>query len=549
MWNRPYRTARLVRFAAWTLICWVIVFWRLGYLPLLDPDEAHYAEITREMSAAHEWAVPLMEGKPVIDKPVLFHWLQGAAFSLLGQTELAARMPSAISCLLLLAITFWCGTRLFGRETGERATLMLATIPATFALSSIAIFDMLFTLCLFGALACFAIGAIEDRPRLQYLACVLVAGAVLTKGPVAAFLLGITAVLCLVHPDTRRLLLKIRWLEATAIVCTLAMPWFFWMWGRFQSDFVREYVLQNNLWLFGKHLYRRQNYPFFYGRVFLTAFLPWSPLVIARLVDLVHARRFRALLAGEVILYAWMTAVIGFFTLSKFKLDSYIFPAAPAVSLLAAHAWQKARQEDVDSSTVRITLLATCFALVVGGVTIWFFLFNIDLPIPHSAVLLPAALIAGGTTFAIQLIRARLRPSEWGGVLIMSLLCGYATIVTLGFPILERARPTREIARWLSTATTPDSVVGVYHLEKWKASLRFYGGRRIETLNNIDEARAFFANNPAGRCVMTQRDHKRLNDEGLALDVFYRRDAVVATEGRGIRRQRWGGVVVAGRSP
>ena len=59
--------------AGWAVTCWIVVFWRLGYLPLFDPDEAHYAQITREMSAAHQWIVPLLEKKPYIDKPVLFH--------------------------------------------------------------------------------------------------------------------------------------------------------------------------------------------------------------------------------------------------------------------------------------------------------------------------------------------------------------------------------------------------------------------------------------------------------------------------------------------
>src|SRR6266542_5937504 len=92
-----------LRCVGWATIIWIVMFWRLGYLPLLDPDEAHYAQITREMSTAHEWLVPLLDGKPHIDKPVLFHWLQGTAFWLLGRTEFAARMPSALAALLLMA--------------------------------------------------------------------------------------------------------------------------------------------------------------------------------------------------------------------------------------------------------------------------------------------------------------------------------------------------------------------------------------------------------------------------------------------------------------
>ena len=45
----------------WSLVCWVIVFWKLGYVGLID-DEAHYAELTRQMLQHNSWLVPLLDG-------------------------------------------------------------------------------------------------------------------------------------------------------------------------------------------------------------------------------------------------------------------------------------------------------------------------------------------------------------------------------------------------------------------------------------------------------------------------------------------------------
>ena len=87
----------LVKSLAWIALCWVVVFWRLGYLPLLDPDEAHYAQITREMMRAHEFIVPLLDGQPHIDKPVLFHWLQALSFTAFGQNFVPAGTTRAAS--------------------------------------------------------------------------------------------------------------------------------------------------------------------------------------------------------------------------------------------------------------------------------------------------------------------------------------------------------------------------------------------------------------------------------------------------------------------
>src|SRR6476619_3824931 len=122
---------RWLAWAGWGAVVWVVVFWRLGYASLLDPDEAHYAELTREMLHSGSWLVPLLDGKPFIDKPVLFHWLQGASVMLLGETEFAARLPSALAAVSLFAVTRWVGTALFDDEIGSLGAIMFATIPAT----------------------------------------------------------------------------------------------------------------------------------------------------------------------------------------------------------------------------------------------------------------------------------------------------------------------------------------------------------------------------------------------------------------------------------
>ena len=103
----------------WIAIGWIVVFWRLGYPSLLDPDEAHYAELTREMLRSGSWLVPLLDGKPYIDKPVFFHWLQGASVWLLGETEFAARLPSALAAIAMFGAVRWIGAALLDAEAGE----------------------------------------------------------------------------------------------------------------------------------------------------------------------------------------------------------------------------------------------------------------------------------------------------------------------------------------------------------------------------------------------------------------------------------------------
>ena len=74
----------------------VVLFWRLGDATFWDPDEAHYAETSREMIATGDWWAPYYNEQPFFDKPVLFHQLQASACSSVRRAETSARSESAM---------------------------------------------------------------------------------------------------------------------------------------------------------------------------------------------------------------------------------------------------------------------------------------------------------------------------------------------------------------------------------------------------------------------------------------------------------------------
>src|SRR5438876_2108411 len=111
------------------LLVFVVLFWRLGVPTFWDPDEAHYAETSREMIASGDWWAPFYNEQPFFDKPVLFHQLQGVAMRLVGDPELGARLVPALGALGLVAITMWFGAIAVSRDVGITAGLILVSNP------------------------------------------------------------------------------------------------------------------------------------------------------------------------------------------------------------------------------------------------------------------------------------------------------------------------------------------------------------------------------------------------------------------------------------
>ena len=294
-------------------------------------------------------------------------------------------MP-ALAALALVGITAWLGATLAGADVAVVAALLLAVSPGLFALARYAILDTVFTAFLFGGAALVTVSALADRRRLQWAGYVLIALAVLTKGPLAIALCGLTFLLAIaMSGDARRRLLRLHWIAGLAIVVAIAAPWFRLHAVRWDRAFVEGYVLNENLRLFGTSMYAPAG---------LLVLLPDS----RRRAAAVDRRCSSG--ASSTTCGGWSPrsaghlrdpplgvdgAVVGFFTLSTFKLDHYVFPAAPALCLLCARAWADVRARPLDplNAGARVGLHLLGPLLVAVGAGGGYFLI-VRLELPHG---------------------------------------------------------------------------------------------------------------------------------------------------------------------
>ena len=520
----------------------------------MDPDEAHYAQLTREMLRAGNWMIPLLDGLPYIDKPVLFHWLQGLAIAILGETETAMRLPSAIAAIALFWVTGWTGAQLFDERIGMRGWLMLATLPLTFMLGSIGVFDMVFTAFLFGAIAFALVAALRSRPTLQWVSYLLLSLAVMTKGPVALVLAGIfflAGLLC--GTECRRALLSLRWVTGSILTVLLSLPWFIWMYYTLGWHFVHQYALAGNLYYITQpqSFSNRAFNHTLYVSTFLAGFFPWSIVVLGGALDTIR-RRAAALKIPpeELLLWLWVGIVFVFFSIARFKVDRYVYPAAPACCLLAARAWMSMSIFRPDLAAARDNLFARWsvvmlgITLVAAGVVAGFSLFDLGLDLPRAALVIPISLVAGGLILEAAVIRRKsVSPRVFAAVVVM-LLVIYGSVLAIGIPLLERARPTAAVAENLRPKLAAGDHIGLYRLEKWRFSLRYYLERPVNRLQEPKDVREFLTTK-GGYILLLDEDFARLRNDGVNLRAVSERPAVTGTTGRGLRRQKWGALIVA----
>src|SRR5262249_40357047 len=94
--------------------------------PLLEPEEARYAEIPRQMLAEGRWLTPLLHGEDYYQKPPLLYWLVMGCYQLCGVNDWAARIVPALAGVLTVLLTAGWGWRALGFWTGIIGGAILA---------------------------------------------------------------------------------------------------------------------------------------------------------------------------------------------------------------------------------------------------------------------------------------------------------------------------------------------------------------------------------------------------------------------------------------
>ena len=531
---------RVAIWTGWAVVIYIISFWRLGFPSFWDPDEAVYAVATREMLRTGDWLAPMFNGAPFFDKPILFYWLQLIAFKIFGPTEFAARLVPAVSSVGVIAATGFAGTVFFNRDVGRKAALFVAILPATFALSAYAILDMTFTAFLFAGVALTASAALHDHPRRQWWGYLCLTLAVLTKGPLALALAGLTFIATLiVSPRLRPKLLALHWISGAALVVVAASPWFIYMYLRFGYAFVEGYFLRENVWLYASQLFTSTRSPWFYVQVAALGFLPWTPILVGRAAD-----AFRGDPVGdeERLFWTWSIVITLFFTGSRFKLDHYIYPVLPALSVIVARAWWKLRT----AASVRPHLgtacgiIAVAVVLLAAGVFTFIQIKALPLDLPDAMYLAPFALIVAGLGLASRLILKGFRPRLWPAFPAIGMLTVYGVLLAFGFEAFEQAKPIKDLASWVSLNAPGDATVTTYQLERWRTSWRFYADRPMHTADTPEQLMAVMNRPGTHYAVMLQDELETVRKAApeQPLRVVRERRGLTNTSGRGLRRKR-----------
>lgn len=168
----------------------------IGNLHLFDWDEINFAECAREMIVSGKYSTVQINFQPFWEKPPLFIWMQVLSMKLFGINEFAARLPNAICGIFTLLFLFETGRKLYDDAFAWLWVMVYAGSVLPFFYFKSGIIDPWFNLFIFSGIYFLIRYILSDqiRDKLLFISTsALCTGlAVLTKGPVALIIFGLT---------------------------------------------------------------------------------------------------------------------------------------------------------------------------------------------------------------------------------------------------------------------------------------------------------------------------------------------------------------------
>lgn len=304
-------------------------------LSLPSLDDAFYARKGVEMARGGGSFTVTWAGQPAFQNPPLHFWLLAVSFRLLGEGDLAARLPSLLMAVATLLLTLRIGQRLVDRRTALSAAALLVISPIFVNGARGCMLDLPLAFWTSSALLLFIEG--RRRPWLHLAIALPLAGAILTKSVLGLLAVPIMALACL-HPDWRPR--RAGWLCAgVALGMGLGASWTI-----HQGLTIGPQAVWAHYWgEIGSRagagidpLSAVLGYP-------LILLQHYQPIVIPGLLGcIVLVRNRHRWTAEEALLVAWALLPILLYSLSAARSPRYLYPILPPLALCASLWLQRA---------------------------------------------------------------------------------------------------------------------------------------------------------------------------------------------------------------
>jgi 4-amino-4-deoxy-L-arabinose transferase-like glycosyltransferase len=521
-WRPGEQSAHHVRVdICWLLaICMLLVATGIGLRDPWPADEPRFALVARDMVHSGQWLIPMIGGDTYADKPPLFFWLIASFYQLTDSLRVAFLLPSLLATMGSVVLIYDLGRRLWNREIGlTAALLLLGTVQFVWQGRQAQIDAMLcfwVVLGLYGLLRHLLLG---PSWRWYCIGCAAAGFGIITKG-VGFLPLLILIPYALLRDERwrpRPLIVGSRWrwalglLAMLAAICVWFVPMVIASLTSPQLAAYRDEILfQQTIERYANGWHHLKPFWYFLVEVIPPLWLPASallPWAIPGWRNALYARDLRI-----ALLLSWVVLVLLFFSMSAGKRGVYILPALPALCLALAplllSLWTRRGIRRVFFG-LALLVSGLCLAIATyAGITP---VMRADVVVRYGIDPVGPMLCVGALGLAWCLVTGmRHAALAWGGVLLI-------TLFTVGLwinPAMNAVRSSANFIQRVETSVDPTVELGLvaysegYLLKFTRPTVNFGHARWRQWQQETDDAAAWLVT-ATGRTLLVDEQSRQ----------------------------------------
>ena len=320
-------------------------------IPILEPDGSLYATISKTIAHTGDFINLRVEGTDWLDKPHFPFWMAAISMRIFGATGFAYKFPALLFWAAGAWYTWKFAFSLYGKTVAQLSVLIYVSAAHLVISNNDVRAEPYLTGLIIGSVYHYY-KASRNRPGWHLVIGSLLAGcACMTKGPFVLITIGAGFILDWILQKEWKQFVSIRWYIAIVLTALFTLPELYCLYEQFDLHpeklvFGRTNVSGIRFFFWDSQFGRFFNTgpikgsgdPFFYFHTLLWAFLPWSLLLYAAMIQKCRHVTTAGLrnIPGNWICLGGALASFIVFSLSRFQLPHYLNILFPFFAILTA---------------------------------------------------------------------------------------------------------------------------------------------------------------------------------------------------------------------
>ncbi len=469
----------------WLIVIGILVNASGLFLPILEPDGALYATISKTMALSGDYVNLMVEGNDWLDKPHFPFWITAFSFKLFGINSFAYKFPALLFWLAGAYYTYAFTSKLYNKQTAQWAVIIYISVEHLILSNNDVRAEPYLTGLMIGSAYYFYLAYRYNKWKHYIAGSLLLAFAIMTKGIFIACMVMAGFVIDWIVKKDWKQFFNYRWWLSMVLVLIFMLPELITLYLQFDRHPEKLVFGKHNVsgikfffWdsQFGRFFntgpIKGSGDKLFYVHTLLWAFLPWSIILFLLVASSVKKYRTAFSPTGNNICSGIALAGFLVFSMSRFQLPHYLNILYPFFAIIVANRLFHLTNKPLIISMVYsqnvlfFLLLAACIGLI----------YLIDLPYKTPSIValavLAFALLRLFRGNAMQHIIAR----SFGVIMVVNLFLN-----TLFYPVLFQYQSGNEAAAFLNPQTEQ---VYMFKDVSSEYAFQFYYNGSIQRIDN-----------------------------------------------------------------